>query len=79
MTSTVLCAKVIETENKIPHITNLAYEAVLNTEATKIENKIPDTSHFINTQELNRLKKISLDVRMEKAEKSLASKTDLYK
>ena len=79
MTSTFLCAKVIETENKIPHITNLAYEAVLNTEATKIENKIPDTSHFINTQELNRLKKISLDVRMEKAEKSLASKTDLYK
>ena len=79
MTSTVLCAKVIETENKILHITNLAYKAALNTEATKIENKIPDTSRFINTQELNRLKKISLDVRMEKAEKSLASKTDLYK
>ena len=36
---------------------------------------MPDTSHFINSQELDRLTKISFDARVKEAEKSLASKT----
>ena len=51
--------------------------AALNAKVTETENETPDTSHFINTQEFYRLTKISLDVRMKEAEKSLASKTEL--
>lgn len=42
---------------KIPDLINLTPKAALNTKATHIENTIPDTSHFINPQEFNRLTK----------------------
>ena len=45
--------------------------------AIAFENKISDTNHFINTQEFNRLTKISLDTRMKEAEKSIVSKTKI--
>ena len=45
--------------------------------AIVFENKISDTNHFINTQEFNRLTKISLDTRMKEAEKSIVSKTKI--
>ena len=34
--------------------------------------KWPNTSHFINTQELSRLSKISFDTRMKEAQKNLS-------
>ena len=44
-------------------------------EDAEIENKIPATSHFINTPEFNRLTKISFGARIkEEEEKSLVSK-----
>ena len=45
----------------------------MNAKATEIENKIPDTGHFINTQEFKRLTKISFDARIKEAAKSLGS------
>ena len=45
--------------------------------AIAFENKISDTNRFINTQEFNRLTKISLDTRMKEAEKSIVSKTEI--
>ena len=69
VTATALNTKATEIENKIPDITNLATKAALNTKATEIENKIPVTTHFINTQEFNRLTKIS------SAAKDFVSKT----
>ena len=59
------------------NITNLVTKAALNTKATEIEHEILDISHFINTQELNGLTKITFDPRMKGEEKSLASKTDV--
>ena len=56
VTTTVINTKIIEIENKILEITNLATKAALNIKATGIENEIPDNSHFINTQAFNRLK-----------------------
>ena len=50
----------------------------VNTKVTEIENKIPETSHFINTQELNRLTKINLDARIKEADTSLARKSEIY-
>ena len=50
----------------------------VNTKVTEIENKIPETIHFINTQELNRLTKINLDARIKEAETSLARKSEIY-
>ena len=35
--------------------------------AAQIDNKIPDNSHFINTQGFNRLTKINFDVRLKEA------------
>ena len=54
---------------KIPDIPNLAIKTALNPKVTEIENKILDTIGFINTQQFNRLTKISFDARMEKAAK----------
>ena len=72
VTTTVINTKIIEIENKILEITNLATKAALNIKATGIENEIPDTSHFINTQAFNRLKtKKKTDARMKEAEKNL--------
>ena len=56
VTTTVINTKIIEIENKILEITNLATKAALNIKATGIENEIPDTSHFINTQAKKRKK-----------------------
>ena len=72
--------KNIEIKNKIPSSTglfsayaNLAAKPAL-TKAAEIENKINDTSRFINTQELNRLAKISFDTKMKEVIMSLATK-----
>ena len=72
VTTTVINTKIIEIENKILEITNLATKAALNIKATGIENKIPDTSHFINTQAFNRLKKKDW-CKNERSRKKLAS------
>ena len=40
-----------------------------NAKTTEIENKVPDTSHFINAQEFNRLTKTSFDARIKEAKK----------
>ena len=66
-----------EVESKIPDITTLATKAALNRKATEIENKIPGTTAFFTTPEFNTLAKISSDARMEKAMKSLASKSQV--
>ena len=47
----------------------------MNTKATEIENKIPNTSSFISTPEFNRSRKISFKARTKKARKSFGSKT----
>ena len=44
--------------------------------ATEIGNKLYDTSHFINTQEFNKLTKISFNAKMKEAEKSFVGKTE---
>ena len=61
-----------QTLKKIPETTNLATKAALNTKATETENKISDTTGFID---FNRLAKISFDAKLKKYEKSLASKS----
>ena len=68
-----LSAKVIEIGNNIPDNANLAAKPAF-TKAAEIENKIIDTSLFINTQELNRLAKISFDTKMKEVIMSLATK-----
>ena len=45
-----------EYEHKITEMTYLATWFALNTRATEIENKIPDTAGFINTPDSNRLR-----------------------
>ena len=48
---------ITEIKEKIADNTNLAFKADPNTKVTDIENKIPDTSNFIDTQEFNKLTK----------------------
>ena len=43
----------------------------------RLKIEIPDTSHFFNTQEFNRLAKISFYTKINEAVKSLASKSRL--
>ena len=62
---------------KIPDITNLAIKVALNTKATIIENKIPNTTGFITTPKFNRLIKVSFDARMKEAVKILARKSQV--
>ena len=65
--TTVFNANVIEIENKIPDTSILATKATLDTKTTEFENKMLDTSHFINTQEFSRLiklKKLKKGVKM---------------
>ena len=57
----------------MPGITNLATKAILNTQATEIENKIADTTGFITSPEFNRIAKIIFDATMKEAAKSLLS------
>ena len=47
-------------KKKQPDITNLDTKISLNTKATETENKIPDTTSFLTTPEINRLTKIGL-------------------
>ena len=68
-----LSAKAIEIGNNIPGNANLAAKPAF-TKVAEIENKINDTSRFINTQELNRLAKISFDTKMKEVIMSLATK-----
>ena len=51
----------------------LITKAALITETTKIENEVADTSYFINTQELNRLRKISFDAKIKEPQKTFTS------
>ena len=76
VTSILLNTKVIEIEKKASDIFNLATKA-LNAKTAEIRNKIPDTSHFINTRKFNWLTKTSFETRMKEAEKSLVSKTEV--
>ena len=63
-----------KTESIMPGITNLATKAILNTQATETENKIPDNTDFITSPEFNKIKKIFFDARMKEAAESLLSK-----
>ena len=56
---------------------NLATNANLNTKATEIKDIITGISQSINTQEFDRLMKISFNARMKEAAESLASKTEV--
>ena len=56
---------------------NLATNANLNTKATEIKDIITSISQSINTQEFDRLMKISFNARMKEAAESLASKTEV--
>ena len=73
-----LSAEVIEIGNKIPDTANLTAKTAL-TKAAEIEKKITDTICFINTQELNRLAKISFDTKMKEVQISLATKIRVIK
>ena len=64
-----------EIENKILGITNLATKAALNTEATRIENKMAYTITLITTPEISRLTKILFDARIKVAAKLFASRS----
>ena len=55
---TDLNTKTAEIEDKI----SLATSSAFNAKPTETENKVPDTSHFINTQEFNKLTKRSFDI-----------------
>ena len=46
---------------------------VFNTKAENIGNKVPGTTSFITTPEINRLRKINFDARMKQEAKSLAN------
>ena len=48
--------------------------SVLNTKISKVENKIPENSKYINTQEFNKLMAEIFAARLTKAD--LVSKTD---
>ena len=61
---------------KISDFINLATKADLNTKATDIKNKIPNSSSLITTPEFNGLTKISFDESVKEAEKSFLSKTE---
>ena len=50
---------------------------MLSIREPKIEKKIPDTTSFTTTPEFNRLTKLSFDVSMKEAVKSLASKSQV--
>ena len=54
------------------YIASLATQAAINPKATEIENKIPDTTGFITSLELNRKK--NDDAKMKEATKSLPTK-----
>ena len=64
-----------EIENKILGITNLATKAALNTEATRIENKMAYTITLITTPEISRLTKILFDARIKVVAKLFASRS----
>ena len=49
----------------------------MNTKATEIETKIPDTAGFITTPEFKRLAKISFNAIMKEEVKSIANKTQV--
>ena len=59
------------------NITNLSTKSALNTKATKIETKIPDTAGFITTSEFKRLAKMSFNAIMKEEVKSIANKTQV--
>lgn len=55
-------------------VTTAAPKTTLNTNATEIENKIPDATNLMTTPEFYRLAKISFDTRMKETAKRLACK-----
>ena len=76
-TKAALNKKAVEVESKMKDITNLTTKTALNSKVTETENKIPDTTDFNACPEFNRLTKISFDVGIIKASKSLASKSQV--
>ena len=59
---------------KIPDTSGLVTTTVLNTKIGEVENKIPDNSKYIITQELNKLTAENLASRLKQAD--LVNKTD---
>ena len=53
---------------KISNTSGLVTTTVLNTEISGIENKIPDNSKYIITQEFNKLTEENFDVRLKQAD-----------
>ena len=50
---------------------------MLNSIATEIENKIPNTISFFTTPEFNRLTKLSFDSKINEAAKNLETETEV--
>ena len=59
---------------KIPDTSGSVTKTVLNTKISEVENKIPDNSKYITTQEFNKLTVQNLAARFKQAE--LVNKTD---
>ena len=60
--------------NKIPKPSNLVTTTVLNTKTSEFENKSPDNSIYITTQEFNKLTAENFEGRLKQAD--LVNKTD---
>ena len=71
LANTTLNAKINEVKNKRLNITNLA----ITTALTTVENKIPDHSKYITTQEFNKLTVEHFAARL--AQENLASEKDI--
>ena len=61
---------------KMPDTSDLVTTTVLNTKTGEVENKIPDNSKNITTQEFNKLTAENFAARLKQA--NLVSKTDFY-
>ena len=59
---------------KIPDTSGSVTKTVLNTKISEVENKIPDNSKYITTQEFNKLTVQNLAARFKQAE--LVNKND---
>ena len=70
-TNTTFNAKMNAVKNEIPSITNLATTTAL----IAVENKIPDHSKYITTQEFNKLTTENYTARLKQA--NLATKSDI--
>ena len=53
---------------KIPNTSNFVTTTVLNTKISEVENKIPDNSKYITTQQCDKLTAESLAARLKQAD-----------